>query len=52
MTIREFNLLKISVWDGDKEVYNGICEDVPEELKQRQIKIIGNEGKIIKIKLV
>ena len=39
MTIREFNLLKISVWDGDKEVYNGICEDVPEELKQRQIKM-------------
>ena len=52
MTIKEFNLLKIVVFDGDKEIYRGMCEDATEDLKQRQIKIDGNEGKILKIKLV
>ncbi len=52
MTIKEFNLLKISVFDGENEIYNGMCEDAPDDLKQKQIKIIGNEGKTIKVKLV
>lgn len=52
MTIKEFNLLEIAVFDGEEEVYRGMSEDAPEDLKQRQIKINGNDGKILIIKLV
>lgn len=52
MTIKEFNLLEIEIFEGEKSIYKGMCEDVPEDLKQRQIKIDGNDGKIIKVKLV
>ncbi len=52
MTIKEFNLLKIRVFDGDNIVYEGMCEDAPEDLKNRQIKIDEIDGKIIKIKLI
>ena len=52
MTIKEFNLLKIRVFDGDNIFYEGMCEDAPEDLKNRQIKIDGIDGKIIKIKLI
>lgn len=52
MTIREFNLLKIEVYDGDSIIYSGMSEDVPEELKDRQIKIEKMDGKVLKIKLV
>lgn len=52
MTIKEFNLLKIRVFDGDNIVYEGMCEDAPEELKDKQIKIAGIDGKIVKIKLI
>lgn len=52
MTIKEFNLLKIRVFDSENIVYEGMCEDAPEDLKNRQIKIDGIDGKIIKIKLI
>ena len=52
MTIKEFNLLQIEVYDGEKIIYSGISNDVPEELKERQIKIDKMDGKILKIKLV
>ena len=45
MTIREFNLLEIDVYNGNDLVYTGMCEKVPEDLKDKQIKITGNEGK-------
>ena len=34
MTIKEFNLLKIRVFDGDNIVYEGMCEDAPEDIKK------------------
>ncbi len=52
MTIKEFNLLEIDVYDGENKVYTGMCEDAPEELKTRQIKILKNENKKLIIKLV
>lgn len=52
MTIKEFRLLHISVFDGDNEVYNGMSEDVPQELLDKQIKIVGMEDKILKVKIV
>jgi hypothetical protein len=52
MTIKEFNLLEIDVYSGDELIYSGMSENVPEELKSRQIKIDGNEGKKLIIKLI
>lgn len=52
MTIKEFNLLQIEVYDNDKVIYKGMCEDAPEELKEKQIKIDGINKKTVKIKLV
>lgn len=52
MTIKDFNLLEIDVYENDKLIYNGMCENAPEELKQRQIKIDGNDGKKLIIKII
>ena len=52
MTIREFNLLEIIVYDGESEIYRGMCENAPEELLDRKIKVEGIEGKTLKIKLI
>ena len=52
MTIKDFNLLEIDVYDGDKLIYNGMCEDAPEELKDNQIKIDGIDRKKLIVKLV
>ena len=47
-----FKLLHISVLDGDKEVYNGMSEDTPQELLDKQIKIEGMEDKVLKVKII
>ena len=52
MTIKDFNLLEIDVYDGDKLIYNGMCEDAPEERKDKQIKIDGTDRKKLIVKLV
>ena len=52
MKIKEFNLLEIDVYDNDKLLYSGKCEEAPEELKQREIKIDKIQGKKLIIKLV
>ena len=52
MKISDFNLLKIDVFDGDKLIYNGMSENVPEDLKQAHIKIEGIDGKKVITKLI
>ena len=54
MTIKDFNLLEIDVYDqNEKELlYSSMCEDVPEELKNKQIKVLKMEQKKLIIKLV
>ena len=52
MTIKEFNLLQIVVYDGEEIIYSGTSENAPVELKEKQIKIEGIDGKVLKIKLV
>lgn len=52
MTIKEFKLLHISVWENDKELYNGMSEDAPQELLEKQIQIEGMEDKIMKVKII
>lgn len=52
MTIKDFNLLEIDIFDGENLIFSGMSEDVPQELRDKQIKIDGNEGKKLIIKLI
>ena len=51
MTIKDFNLLKIDMFDGDNVIYTGMCNEAPEELKEKQIEIIGIDGKKLLVRL-
>lgn len=51
MTIDDFNLLEIDIYDNDNLIYTGMSEDVPEEYKNKQIKITGIDGKKVIVKL-
>ena len=51
MTIKDFNLLKIDMFDGDNVIYSGMCNEVPEDLKEKQIEIIGIDGKKLLVRL-
>lgn len=51
MTIKDFNLLKIDMFDGDNVIYSGMCNEAPEELKEKQIEIIGIDGKKLLVRL-
>ena len=51
MTIKEFNLLYIDLYDGDNLVYSGKSENVPEDLKEKQIEIIKLDNKKLILKL-
>ena len=52
MTIKDFNLLEIDVYDGDKLIYNGMCEDAPEELKDKQVRVRKIDNKTLIIDLI
>lgn len=52
MTIKEFKLLHISVWENGEEVYNGRSEETPEEYIDKQIQIEGMENKILKVIII
>ena len=51
MTVKDFNLLEIDMFENDKLIYSGMCEDVPAELKDKQIRIkdIDNKKLIVEI---
>ena len=51
MKITDLNLLEVDIFDGDQIVYSGMCDEVPEEIKQRNIKIDKIDGKKLIIKL-
>ncbi len=51
MTVKDFNLLELDLYENENLVYSGMSEDVPEEYKDRQIKIDGIDGKKLIIKI-
>ncbi len=51
MKITDLNLLEIDLFDGDKLVYNGMCEDIPDIYKDKKIKIKSIDGKKIQLEL-
>ncbi len=52
MTVKDFNLLEIDMFQGDELIYNGMCEDVPEELKDKQIRIKDIDNKKLIVELI
>lgn len=52
MTVKDFSFLKIKLFDGDNIVYEGMCEDTPEEFKNKDIKIEYIESKILYVKII
>lgn len=51
MTINDFNLLEIDIFENGNLVYSGMSEDVPEEYRKRNVQITGNDGKKLIIEL-
>ena len=51
MKITDLNLLEVDVFDGEQIVYSGMCDEVPDELQQRSIKIDKIDGKKLILKL-
>lgn len=53
MIISDLRLLEVDIFDkDDKKIYSGMTEDIPEEIKTKQIKILGNDGKKLLLKLI
>lgn len=51
MRITDLNLLEIDLYDGDRLIYNGMSEDVPDIYKDKKIKIKNIDGKKIQLEL-
>ena len=51
MTIKDFNLLQIDMLDGEKVIYSGMCSDAPDDIKNKQIEIVGMDGKKMIVKV-
>lgn len=52
MTIKDFNLIELDLYKNENLIYTGMSEDIPEEYKDKQIKIDGIDGKKLIIKLI
>ncbi len=52
MTTKEFHLLKLKVYDGDNVIFEGMSEDVPKEISDKQIEIDKLEEKTLVVKIV
>ena len=52
MKLGEFNLLEVDVYNGEDLIYNGVSNDMPDDLKSKHIEIIGIDGKKVITKIV
>ena len=51
MTTKEFHLLKLRVYDGDTVIYEGMSEDVPEDISNKQIVVDQIVDKVLVVKI-
>lgn len=47
MYIKDLHLLQVNIQKDDNKVFEGIIEDVPEELREVEIKKMYLDGKIL-----
>ena len=52
MTTKEFHLLNLIIYDGETKIYEGISEEVPKEISDKQIVIDKIVDKTLIVKLV
>lgn len=52
MTTKEFHLLNLRIYDGDNIIFEGMSEDVPEEIRERQIEVDKLVDKTLVVKIV
>ena len=51
MTTKEFHLLKLREYDEDKVIYEGMSEDVPEDISNKQIVVDQIVDKVLVVKI-
>jgi hypothetical protein len=51
LTTKEFHLLKLRVYDGDNVIYEGMSEDVPEDISNKQIVVDQIVDKVLVVKI-
>ena len=51
MKITDLNLLEVEIYDNSELIYQGMCEEVPNSIKEKHIQIIGIDGKKLKLKV-
>ena len=49
MKITDLNLLEVEIYNNGEMVYHGMCEEAPDSLKEKKIKIIGIDEKKLKL---
>ena len=52
MTIKEFHLLNLRIYDGDNVIFEGMSEDVPKEISDMQIEVDRLVDKTLVVKIV
>ena len=51
MTTKEFHLLKLRVYDGEDIIFEGMSEDVPEDISNKQIVVDQIVDKVLVVKI-
>ena len=52
MTINDLKLLNVKVYDGENIIYEGKCEDVPEEISKLSIEVLNLHGTIMEVRII
>ena len=52
MTINDLKLLEVKVYDGENVVYEGKCEDAPEEINKLSIEVLNLHGTIMEVRII
>ena len=51
MTAKEFHLLKLRVYDGEDIIFEGMSEDVPDDISSKQIVVDKIEDKVLIVRI-
>ena len=51
MTINDLKLLDVRVFDDENIIYEGKCEDTPEDIAKQTIIVLGLHGTMMEVRL-
>lgn len=52
MTINDLKLLDVKVYDGENIIYEGKCEDAPEDIAKKSINVIKLHGTKMEVSII